>query len=1050
MSDYNPNILINYEVLEVMHTSSAWGNVVFKVAHKDKLYILKCYPNIDSGLQKTLFYREMEALKELNSCEGIVKLRHTETELYPFSNLKKPYGGILMDFVPGKTLDSIVWSDVPELSRLEICKKIAIAINNAHSHSVIHRDIKPSNIIYDDIAGNVTVIDFGTSKIKSIVNDTDTTMPMYSQWYSAPELVQGKGVTEKADYYSMGIVFYEILLGKKPSVYHDMLRSLESWTSVRREIRDLIINLIEQNPENRPNSLSETIELLEKITAELNTSSNEFCILVSQDDLRKLKNRMIIEHSMTMQQFTSSYLRKQFKKAYGYVDSRDGSYVITGTEIVMQCHYDESSNKITASKISEIAPDRRNINLKRSFEVPGLIRFSVNYSNASDTKDNHKLSVLFRNSESDYQQYRIQEESFDQLFSKWEQGLQESVETERGKAAFLEYAPNFEFVNDQLILEITDIENKTVDEIPEQAAFVVEAREGKSKIFTEIGTFEDITVDDDRLKMVFNRPSKGFKPSIKSLLRQKAPVCEDYYSKTIGYQRQLKAIKSLRNDDYSSRGLKDIILCLDEPEEIPTIKQPSFISDKLNDSQRSAVQKALNTESICLIQGPPGTGKTSVIKEIVGQIIKHDVRTSESPRILIVSQSHTAVDNILEGLSHIIDDQTEVLRIGADNKISQEICERYTLSAHQRNLAKEITENVKSYSESKDIIIDSLDDPYEKEQWSTIKAIQQDWIERLSDLSSVEYQLIKSAVVVAGTCIGFLSNPVVRDMLFNYVIIDEAAKATTPELLVSIIKADKIILVGDQNQLPAYADRTVSPTIAELSKAPEYRLFDILYKSLPESHKQILTTQYRMIENIGNLISQVFYGGKINTGCNDEEKLHGLSEFEGKSIVWLDTSNNPNKMQRKTKGSSYYNEEEKRIIMELLQKLENNGELNNQDIGIITGYNGQKELLRKSVRANGYDRIASIDINTLDAFQGRENDIIIYSTVRTKDSIGFQKEKERVNVAFSRAKKLLIICGDLDFFYAYDDPDNKFVEIIDYIREHDQCSIVDCKGGRLF
>lgn len=1050
MNDYNQNVLINYDVIEVMHASPTWGNIVFKVKHKDNIFALKCYPNIESGLQKTLFYREMEALKVLNSCEGIVKLWRTETELYPFNDINKPYGGILMDFVQGKTLDNIIWSDIPELSRLEICKKIAIAVNNAHSHSVIHRDIKPSNIIYDEITGNVTVIDFGTSKIKSIVNDTETTMPMYSQWYSAPELIQGIGVTEKADFYSVGIVFYEILLGRKPSVYQEMLRNIAAWTSGRKEVKELLVKLIEQDPVNRPDTLLDVIELFGELTSELNTLSNEFHILVSQDDLHKLKNRMVVENSLTMQQFTSSFLKKQFKKAYGFVDSQTGNYVITGNEVALQCHYDEVTHKIIAASIFEVTSDKRNIYLKRSFQIPGTLSFSMNASNISDTKDNRKLAVLFKNSESEYEQFRLQEENFERLFSKWEQGLQESIETERSKAAFLEYTPSIEVTKNQLILEITNIQNKTIDDFSEQTAFVIESKEGKRTFFTDIGTFEDVSVEEEKLKIILTKPNKGFKPNVRGLLKQNAIVCEDYYSKTIGYQRQLKAITSLRHDDYSARGLKDIILCLDEPEEIPTIKQPTFISANLNDSQRNAVQKALNTENISLIQGPPGTGKTTVIKEIVGQIIKHDVSTYESPRILIVSQSHTAVDNILEGLSQIVDDQTEVLRIGADNKISQEINERYTISAHQRNISREVVENVREYTDNKERLLSAVNDPQEVERWVTIKDIQSDWLERLSDLSSIEYQLIRSAVVVAGTCIGFLSNPIVKDMLFDYVIIDEAAKATTPELLVSIIKANKIILVGDQNQLPAYADSSVSPIIAELTKMPEYRLFDILYNSLPDSHKQILTTQYRMIENIGNLISQVFYEGKINTGCSDDEKQHGLSVFEGKSIVWLDTSNNPNKKQKKTKGNSYYNEEEKRIILELLQKLNDNNELQNQDIGIITGYNGQKELLRKAVKSNGYDDIANIDINTLDAFQGRENDIIFYSTVRTNDSIGFQKEKERVNVAFSRAKKLLIICGDLDFFYAYDDPDNKFVQIIDYIRGHDQCSVVDCHGGKLF
>lgn len=65
-------------------------------------------------------------------------------------------------------------------------------------------------------------------------------------------------------------------------------------------------------------------------------------------------------------------------------------------------------------------------------------------------------------------------------------------------------------------------------------------------------------------------------------------------------------------------------------------------------------------------------------------------------------------------------------------------------------------------------------------------------------------------------------------------------------------------------------------------------------------------------------------------------------------------------------------------------------------------------------------------------------------------SIGFQKEKERVNVAFSRAKKLLIVCGDKNFFYNFDDQDNKFVEIIDYISEEEECEIIQCDGGKLF
>ena len=159
----------------------------------------------------------------------------------------------------------------------------------------------------------------------------------------------------------------------------------------------------------------------------------------------------------------------------------------------------------------------------------------------------------------------------------------------------------------------------------------------------------------------------------------------------------MNEIRALRSEEYSSRNLKDILLNVEEPEEIPTIFKPKFIEKKLNDSQQQAVIKALNSENISLIQGPPGTGKTKVIKEIIGQVIKGTVKTTDSPRILIVSQSHTAVDNILEGLDNIIPDDLQIVRIGADKNVSPKISCKYTMSAHRDMLFGTIKDKHQSY-----------------------------------------------------------------------------------------------------------------------------------------------------------------------------------------------------------------------------------------------------------------------------------------------------------------------------------------------------------------
>lgn len=1045
--DYDSDFSFNYDVLEIIHKSSKWGNLILKVrpANRHQIYVLKCFRGIESGLQKTIFYREMEALQVLNSCEGVVNIWDANTNLHPFKDNTEIYGGILMDFVPGETIDDIDWSQFSQLEKYNICCKMINAICNAHSNSVIHRDIKPSNIIYDKEQNKVTVIDFGTSKIKSIV-ESETTMPMYSEWYSAPELVSGYGITEKCDYYSLGVVIYEILLSEKASYNEDMIDKIKNWASGRKEVKDILISMLQKKPNDRPENLLEVKNVFFRLISELNIQNYKFHFIVDHDKLYRLKRDYVIDKSMNMSQFINSYLRNQFLEGYGYFDPKY-SYVITGNNIVINCIYQDGIFYV--DYIGEITADRRNINIKRSFKINGTIEFHIDIDSGM-IGDNNRLFNMFKNHQADNRQERIREEKFDDLFEQWEEGLREAIQTEKNNSAILKYSRDFQITDNQIILNVDECENKSIDEIIMQTRFIIEGKGKKGVVYYELGILDDIICDDGGIKFFISFPNGRIKPNIRGLLNNAAPVCEDFQVKTLGFRRQFSAIHSLKADRYLAHSLKDIILCLDDPVDIPMITTPTFLSSRLNESQKQAVKKALNTENICLIQGPPGTGKTSVIKEIIGQIVNHAIKTTDSPKILIVSQSHTAVDNILEGLTPVIKDQSEIIRIGSDKNVSKVISEKYTMTAQQTHLIDDISVKVKAHINEKNELLNSIKDEREREKWSKIQMIQKDWLERLVDFESLNYQLVRSAVIIAGTCIGFLSNEIIKDMSFDYVIVDEAAKATTPELLVSIIKAKKIVLVGDQKQLSAYADSKSSPVIAKLTKTPKYRLFDILYESLPETHKQILTTQYRMIANIGNLISEIFYDGKIDTGCSDDEKEHELTRYEGKSIVWFDTSKNQNKMQKKIRGGSFINEEEKRIIIEILDDLKKSKELQGQDIGIITGYSGQRDLLRKTIKAGNYAELASIDINTLDAFQGRENDIIIYSTVRTKDSIGFQKEKERVNVAFSRAKKLLIICGDKDFFYGYDDPENKFIQIIDYIQKHKQCEIIDCNGGELF
>ncbi|WFR59892.1 AAA domain-containing protein [Anaerocolumna sp. AGMB13025] len=1051
----NSKTIDNYEVIEIKHTSEHGNTVIAKVKEKfkekcERVYALKLIGPLDNRLEKLMFKREIEALKILNSCKNIVKIRDHLINISFAKN--RNWGAILLDYVYGDNLEELDMNDFSQVKKYEICLKILYAVSEAHNNNVLHRDIKPSNIMYNEETGEVILIDFGTSKIKTII-EKETTFPFYSKNYSAPEVILGNDTTEASDIFSIGAVMFKIFFGIDPNGSQMMIDTMKDMR-IFEDLYVLIKGMIEVEPKNRFQNIDEIIDKLKDIIGENISERENFICLVDSDKLEYLKKINLVESDINMTIFTKSYLKYQFRRLTGFYDKKEDVYFFTGKKVALESIYNKESELFETVRILPLSLDRKVRFDKKGFEITGNIQFVNSYEAKRGRaslgyNNNDRLVVKFKNSSSEQYEVQKQDELFDELFGKWQEGLDESIVNEKEKSGRV-LLSGYSIEEKQLLVKLEKYYNNDLDELNSETRYIVEDVDNKGNpVYVDVGSFNSVRYEEDSTIFVIDLVKKIILGKVKRILTNKKILLEDFRANISSYKRQIYALRALHDDSYSSKNLKDILLNLDIPTATPTLSNISFSSDEFDVSQKEAVCKAIYTDSISLIQGPPGTGKTKVIREIITQIVQQVEITDDVCRILIVSQSHTAVDNIIEGLNNNIKTGIDIIRIGKEKDISKSVAQKYTLSAIRKEIFDKIQESSESYICTQDEIYKSVEDKKEQERWASIKEIQKDWLNRCSNFETLDSQVIKSATIIAGTCVGFLSNSFVKELDFDYVIIDEAAKSTTPELLVSIIKAKKIVLVGDQNQLPAYADKKLSPTIAKLTREPSFRLFDILFNILPDTHKQVLTLQYRMIRNIGNLISQVFYQGKIATGVEDKRKIHSIKMFEGKSIIWINTSMMKDKNEKPKKGGSFCNYAENTIVRKLLEQLNKDGDLSNLDIGIITGYRGQMELITRTVTNNGYDKIAKmIDINTLDAFQGRENDIIIYSTVRTKNSIGFQKEKERVNVAFSRAKKLLIICGDMDFFYHFDHPENKFVEIIDYIYEHnDKCKIMP--GGDL-
>ncbi len=262
---------------------------------------------------------------------------------------------------------------------------------------------------------------------------------------------------------------------------------------------------------------------------------------------------------------------------------------------------------------------------------------------------------------------------------------------------------------------------------------------------------------------------------------------------------------------------------------------------------------------------------------------------------------------------------------------------------------------------------------------------------------------------------------------FDSVIVDEAAKANPLELLmVMALAKERIILVGDDRQLPHYLDDEIGKKLEDESQDAqdeiEKALKDSMFKKLKERAQKLkeldgkecfiaLNMQYGMHPLLGELVSDVFYKPHNESfesplkGKHLEEKpfKHNLRVLDNKPCAWIDVKNP--KEKRNTDGS-YYRESEITAIKECLD-LFMKGEPD-FTFGVITFFSEQKRLLEQALKG-----CANLEIGTVDSFQGKEFDVVFLSSVRTShtEGFGFLKDSPRLCVALSRQKRALIVAG---------------------------------------
>ncbi|XP_047922426.2 5'-3' DNA helicase ZGRF1 isoform X1 [Anser cygnoides] len=392
---------------------------------------------------------------------------------------------------------------------------------------------------------------------------------------------------------------------------------------------------------------------------------------------------------------------------------------------------------------------------------------------------------------------------------------------------------------------------------------------------------------------------------------------------------------------------------------------------------------------ITIIRGVFGAGKSYLLSVVILFLVQlfESSEAEEGPRpapwkLLIASSTNVAVDRILLGLLDL--GFEDFIRVGSIRKITKAILP-YSLHAGSGNENEQL----------KELLALLKEDLTPVEKIYVRKSIEQHKL-------GTNKTILQQVKVVGATCAA-CPFPCLNNLKFPVVMLDECSQMTEPASLLPIARfqCEKLVLVGDPKQLAP----TIQGSESVHEKGLEQTLFDRLclmgHKTIP------LRTQYRCHPAISAIANELFYEGNLIDGVSEKERSPLLD--------WLPTLcfYSANGMEQTEKDNSFYNMAEAHFTVKLIQSLTASG-IEGSVIGVITLYKSQMckiQNLLNSVHSEAFE-IKAVQVSTVDAFQGAEKEIIVLSCVRTRQ-MGFIDSEKRMNVALTRAKRHLLIVGNL-------------------------------------
>ncbi|HYI00651.1 IGHMBP2 family helicase [Hyalangium sp.] len=479
----------------------------------------------------------------------------------------------------------------------------------------------------------------------------------------------------------------------------------------------------------------------------------------------------------------------------------------------------------------------------------------------------------------------------------------------------------------------------------------------------------------------------------------------DVVPNDVTYERVRAGLERVKALDKGAERRKREVLLGNEP---PRFDKPKELEPTrpLNPEQTDAVARALAAEDFFLVHGPPGTGKSTVLAEIATQAV------ARGERLLCTAASNAAVDHLLE---LCLDKGLRGIRVGHPARVAPRL-QQHTLDIvveehPDRILSREL------FDEAFDLFGYSRRQRTQgrsRERFSNARSSASEAKGLMDEARALERKAVRAvlerAQVVCVT-LASLQSGLLSHESFDLALIDEATQATEPLTLLGFLRAPKVVLAGDPKQLP--------PTLLsqEAAKAGlAVSLFERLLQDHGEGVKRMLREQYRMNARIMEFPSHEMYGGELRAHPSVAERTladvltpGAHAQVDAPPVLFLDTAGKGFEEQVEESTQSLYNPGEADLILARVKALLAAG-LAPRELAVITPYSAQAFQLRERVEALSPD----VEVDTVDAFQGREKDAILVTLTRSNSEghLGFLTDLRRMNVALTRARRHLFVVGD--------------------------------------